>query len=667
MKRILYALGFILCFSLLASHYNAFAEDNLVTFTVTSDEASIYEKRSGSLEQVGTLVKNQTFASDREFTSWYQFKLAGKEVYIHKNDTKLSGTSKVLFSNKVEDKEMTITTDTIVYDNSGKQLVEFATLIAGSRYQVMKEYSSWVSVQVSNRIGFVKKSDVKITVSTTKKETEPKKASFSANDKYFKASEDLVVYKKTSGKLTKIGVLNKGQTYPRLKDYSSWHEIQFNEDVAYVSKANTVPGGANSVKNESKQQKGKGKKIKTTGTTNVYDNSSGKLVPFAQIEKAVTLTIVKEYSSWYEVVIANRKGFIKKEKGKMIYASDPNYFKATVDTGIYVKGKTKLQHIGTIKKGQIYPVEKHYTSWVAVSLNGKIAYIQRGKTSPVQKASLKSEVKTKQPDVGTVKMKATTVVYDNTSGSLVPFATLNKSTTIHVADVYSGWFKVVVAGRIGYIKRGNATFESEFDQYLKNKGVNSKQVIVVESTSTKSKTAKLSVYEKSGDTWSKTLTSNAVLGKNGSTSSKREGDGKTPIGLFPLRTAFGTSSKPANVTYPYKKTTSNDYWVDDRSSSDYNKWVTYKGNPSSKWKSYEKLAIPLYKYAVAIGYNDDPIVKGKGSAIFLHVWRSSSSPTLGCVAIPESNLVKVLKELNSDKNPHILIGTKNILPKIYTE
>ncbi|WP_226529264.1 L,D-transpeptidase family protein [Metabacillus niabensis] len=667
MKRILYALGFILCFSLLASHYNAFAEDNLVTFTVTSDEASIYEKRSGSLEQVGTLAKNQIFASEREYTSWYQFKLAGKEVYIHKNDTKPYGTSKVISTNKVSDKEMTITTDTIVYDNSGKQLVQFATLKSGSSYHVLREYTSWVSIQFSNRIGFVKKSDVKITVSSTKQETEPKKSSFSAKDKYFKASEDLLVYKKTSSGLKKIGVLKQGQTYPRLKDFSSWHEIQFNEGVAYVSKANTVPGEENSFKNEANKQNGIGKTIKTTGTTNVYDNSSGKLVSFAEIDEAVTLTVVKEYSSWYEVIFANRKGFIKKDKVKMIYTSDTNYFKANVDTGIYVKGKTKLQHIGTIKKGQIYPVDRHYSSWIAVSLNGKTAYIQKGKTSPVQKASLKSEAKTKQPDVGTVKMKTTTVVYDNTSGNLVPFATLNKSTTINATDVYSGWFKVVVAGRIGYIKRSNATFESGFDQYLQSKGVNSKQVIVVESNSTKSKVAKLSVYEKTGDTWSRTLSSNAVLGKNGSTSKKREGDGKTPIGLFPLRTAFGTSSKPTNVTYPYKKTTSNDYWVDDTSSADYNKWVTYKGNPASKWMSYEKLAIPLYKYAVAIGYNDDPIVKGKGSAIFLHVWRSSTSPTLGCVAIPESNLVKVLKELNSDKNPHILIGTKDVLPKIFTE
>jgi L,D-peptidoglycan transpeptidase YkuD (ErfK/YbiS/YcfS/YnhG family) len=233
--------------------------------------------------------------------------------------------------------------------------------------------------------------------------------------------------------------------------------------------------------------------------------------------------------------------------------------------------------------------------------------------------------------------------------------------------VYSGWFKVEVAGRFGFIKRNHATFESGFDKYLLGKGIDSKQMLVVESNTASSIYATLSLYEKSGDTWKKTLSTSAVVGKNGVSSNKREGDGKTPVGIFPMRSAFGTNTKPTGVDYPYRKTTSYDYWIDDSSSSDYNKWVNYKGNPSAKWDSYEKLTNSLYRYAAIIGYNDDPIVKGKGSAIFLHVWRSSSSPTLGCVAIAEGKLVKVLQELATEKNPHILIGTKSTVPEIYYE
>ncbi|MGM0876439.1 MAG: L,D-transpeptidase family protein [Bacillota bacterium] len=375
----------------------------------------------------------------------------------------------------------------------------------------------------------------------------------------------------------------------------------------------------------------------------------------------------QEYSSWYEVTFANRIGLIKKENTKLLFTNEIDYFKANVDTGIYVKEKTNLQHIGTVKKGQVYPILRHYTSWLAVSLNGKIGYIQKEKTSPVINGSLKNEVKKIEPAMGTLKMSTSSQVYDNTSGNLIPFATLNKSTTVNVTQVYSNWFKVEVAGRFGFLKRGHATFESQFDKYLLGKGIDSKQMLVVESNATSSIYATLSLYEKTGDTWRKTLTTSAVLGKNGSSSHKREGDGKTPIGLFPLRSAFGTNTKPANVDYPYIKTTSNDYWIDDSSSSDYNKWVTYKGAPSSKWDSYEKLTNYMYRYAIIIGYNDQPIVKGKGSAIFLHVWRRSTSPTLGCIAISESKLVQVLKELKEEKNPHILIGTNATIPTIYSE
>ncbi|TXC91373.1 L,D-transpeptidase family protein [Metabacillus litoralis] len=175
------------------------------------------------------------------------------------------------------------------------------------------------------------------------------------------------------------------------------------------------------------------------------------------------------------------------------------------------------------------------------------------------------------------------------------------------------------------------------------------------------------MYEKEGDSWRRTLKTSAVLGKNGSSGNKREGDGKTPIGLYPLRDAFGIKTKPSKVNYPYTKTTKNDYWVDDPTSSDYNKGITYKGDPSTKWNSFERMSNSLYQYGVIIGYNDDPVIKGKGSAIFLHVWRNSASPTLGCVAIAETKLVNVLQNLKVEKNPHILIGTKASNPTVYTE
>jgi L,D-peptidoglycan transpeptidase YkuD (ErfK/YbiS/YcfS/YnhG family) len=138
---------------------------------------------------------------------------------------------------------------------------------------------------------------------------------------------------------------------------------------------------------------------------------------------------------------------------------------------------------------------------------------------------------------------------------------------------------------------------------------------------------------------------------------KKEGDGKSPSGVFPLGIAFGYN--PSVVTkMPYRQVTEDDFWVDDVNSEDYNKWV--KGEP--KAASWEKMRRDddQYKYGVVIEYNMHPIEKGKGSAIFLHVWKDAGA-TLGCVSISEEMVLKILGWLDPAKKPLIIMGTESEL------
>ena len=97
--------------------------------------------------------------------------------------------------------------------------------------------------------------------------------------------------------------------------------------------------------------------------------------------------------------------------------------------------------------------------------------------------------------------------------------------------------------------------------------MNIKQLITVNIDETP--TIDLKIWN---DGWQteKVLTEIAI-GKNGATTDKREGDFKTPLGLFKLGSAFGTSS--IKTDYPYLKVTNDSYWVDDSMSPNYNKWV----------------------------------------------------------------------------------------------
>lgn len=191
------------------------------------------------------------------------------------------------------------------------------------------------------------------------------------------------------------------------------------------------------------------------------------------------------------------------------------------------------------------------------------------------------------------------------------------------------------------------------------------QAVVVRATAADNSHALLGRYEKTGDGWRRIGNPvPAVLGVNGITLEKREGDGKSPAGIFPLGRAFGSEQPPSDFRMPYTRTTRYDYWVDDPKSADYNRWVTTFQDPRRYWQSFEKLNIPEYRYAAVIDYNTQPIVPGRGSAIFLHIWPGPNGHTVGCTAIAERHLVVLLRWLNPAERPVIIQGTTTQLNQL---
>ena len=183
----------------------------------------------------------------------------------------------------------------------------------------------------------------------------------------------------------------------------------------------------------------------------------------------------------------------------------------------------------------------------------------------------------------------------------------------------------------------------------------SNQVITVTNQSASSVQVTIQAFEKIDGEWKEIYNLPGVIGLGGFASGKREGDKKTPTGIYTLGTAFGTNSNPG-TKMPYRQTTSNDYWVDDVNSPLYNTWQ--EGPSDGRWESAEKLAISLYKYAIAINYNTE-CIPGKGSCIFMHIWKGASAGTSGCVALSEANLLNLLKWLDPSKSPVIVMGSIN--------
>jgi L,D-peptidoglycan transpeptidase YkuD (ErfK/YbiS/YcfS/YnhG family) len=192
---------------------------------------------------------------------------------------------------------------------------------------------------------------------------------------------------------------------------------------------------------------------------------------------------------------------------------------------------------------------------------------------------------------------------------------------------------------------------------ISSKFFNESQMIIVEANDWDTKYAKLSTYEKVNGVWKKALGEMpAMIGYNGFAQVMKEGGGASPTGIYNMGTGFGWAAKPANTKYSYRVATNYDYWIDDVNSADYNKWIYYTGDPTKRWKSFERMNHPLYKYGAVIKYNENPIVAGKGSAIFLHMWKSSTSATAGCAAVSETNMKTLLSWMDPKKKPLIVLG-----------
>ncbi|WP_408066080.1 L,D-transpeptidase family protein [[Mycobacterium] zoologicum] len=153
-------------------------------------------------------------------------------------------------------------------------------------------------------------------------------------------------------------------------------------------------------------------------------------------------------------------------------------------------------------------------------------------------------------------------------------------------------------------------------------------------------TANIDVYQRSVAGWEPVAAGiPAHVGSAGITPRTREGEPSTPMGVYPLDSAFGTAPNPGGGL-PYVQVGSDHWWDSDSGSPTYNTMqVCKKAQCPFDTAASENLQIPQYRHAVVIGYNNAR-VPGAGSAYFFHT--TDGGPTAGCVAIDDATLVKII-------------------------
>jgi L,D-peptidoglycan transpeptidase YkuD (ErfK/YbiS/YcfS/YnhG family) len=144
-----------------------------------------------------------------------------------------------------------------------------------------------------------------------------------------------------------------------------------------------------------------------------------------------------------------------------------------------------------------------------------------------------------------------------------------------------------------------------------------------------------------------------AIGKNGITNNKIEGDKCTPSGIYSIEKIYYREDRLnlPKLDFQIIPINQNFGWCDDIHSKYYNKFIKFPFSYSAEFLYRED---DIYNIICIINYNTNPIIKNKGSAIFLHVANTEYSGTAGCLALKQDDLIELLQNIDIDTKIKVL-------------
>lgn len=414
-------------------------------FEVTKDDLIVYDNRGSSLKAVGTLKKGQVYPRVRDYGNWHRIQYGEIYGYVKKEYTIPASGELINNENKEytnQSRSFTTIGNVTVYDNTSGSLVPFGVINKDSEYPIATDYGNWWRIVYSDRVGYVRKNEVEIQ--------------FTNQDKYFRADTNVAVYdNRDGGSLKKVGELIKGQVYPRVSDYGNWHRIQFGSYYGYVRKSDTSFATGDEIKNLNINYKNSSRNFTAINTITVYDNSSGSLQPFGEIDKGAQFAIADDYGNWWRVIYADRVGFVKKDEVKATFQEGDNYFRViNQNLAVYDNRGDSLIKVGELKKGEAYPIKRDYGNWWRVQFGDIYGYVRKSGTSYATKREINNLNYEYTNSTEKLIPEQNVIVYNNSgSGSLIPFGEIEEGTIFPIASDYGNWWRIIYLDRVGYVRK----------------------------------------------------------------------------------------------------------------------------------------------------------------------------------------------------------------------
>jgi hypothetical protein len=155
------------------------------------------------------------------------------------------------------------------------------------------------------------------------------------------------------------------------------------------------------------------------------------------------------------------------------------------------------------------------------------------------------------------------------------------------------------------------------------------------------------IINKSGYLKYKHIKFKCALGKSGIGKKKIEGDNITPKGTFKIIKIYYRKDKITKINSAFKliEIKKNMGWCDDPKSKKYNQLIKLP----SKYR-HEKLFRNdrIYDLILVLDYNTNPVIKNKGSAIFIHIAKNNYCKTKGCIALKREDLIEIVSKIKRD-------------------
>lgn len=172
--------------------------------------------------------------------------------------------------------------------------------------------------------------------------------------------------------------------------------------------------------------------------------------------------------------------------------------------------------------------------------------------------------------------------------------------------------------------------------------------------------ATLTLRQKYQGNWTTLFECKAAIGRNGTTTSPAEGDGKTPEGTFPILFCYGLQQPQTGI--PFIQLTSDSVWVDDTESMYYNCLTTREQAGDASYEdTYSQFSRGYYSYNIFFANNGDGQTPGKatpgmGSVRVLEGYKKELEPTNGDIKISEADMQSVLAILNAEYDPVVTVS-----------